>query len=348
MGFLAARVRTPAGQRIRWATTGATALGVVGFVVVLAATGPGGPAQAAPPGPLALQAVVTVLVDGRPVGSGFVVSPEGYILTVAHAVAQPGRLSVRFATGHQAGAEAIALDDGADVALLRASVRFLPALSLGDSRNLKAGDRVWVAGAPLGLEQSVSSGYVAASRRVVEDRTYIQLDISLNPGNSGGPVLDEEGRVVGIAAARVGNAQGIGLAIPVAALEKALARWQVAMAADLTYQNVALQPAREGPAWGRDEEMRAVGWATAAVSVAVLATGAGVLVWSRRRRRRQVQARRAAASVSPPGTASPEGRRGMARLRLRDRWGHVTYHEPAGTASQAPEDDVEVILHDRR
>lgn len=330
---------------MRW--TAAARLAAGGLAAWLVAAGPDVPAQAAPPGPLAMQAVVTVLREERPVGSGFAVSPEGYILTAAHVVSEPGRLSVRFANGLEAGVQAVARDDRADVALLRAPVRSLPVLTLGDSRNLKAGDRVWIAGAPVGLEQSVSSGYVAASRRLVGERAYIQLDISLNPGNSGGPVLDDEGRVVGIAAARVANAQGIGLAIPVAALEDLLARWQVAVAVDLSYEDLALQPASEQPARGGSDEMQAVRWATAAVSVAVLAIGAGLLVGNRRRRRWHHRERWPAGTAPQPGPASLERRRGLARLGLGSRRGRAADGRQLGTGSQGSLEEIEVILHDR-
>src|SRR5712692_5789296 len=155
-------------------------------------------------------------------GSGFIWSSDGIIVTNNHVVEGASRVSVIFSDGTQVSAKLIGVDPDSDLAVLRIDTKNLVPAPLGTSSDLMIGETVVAVGNPFGLSGTVTTGVVSALGRSVpskeEGRTFtdfIQTDASINPGNSGGPLLNIEGRVVGINTAILGNAQGIGFAIPV-------------------------------------------------------------------------------------------------------------------------------------
>jgi S1-C subfamily serine protease len=153
-------------------------------------------------------------------GSGVVIAPDGYILTNAHVVKQAERLKVTLTEGATLAATPVGQDPATDLAVIRAHGSLLPYAVLGDSAVLKVGQLVIAMGNPLGFQSSVSTGVVSAlgrSLRTTEGRlieNIIQHTAPLNPGNSGGPLTDSRGRVVGVNTAIIAMAQGIGFAIP--------------------------------------------------------------------------------------------------------------------------------------
>jgi len=153
-------------------------------------------------------------------GSGVVIAPDGYLLTNHHVVQGAAHLSVTFTDGAAVAAEVVGSDAPTDLAVLRAHSSGLPYAALGDSARLRAGQLVIAMGNPLGFESSVSTGVVSALGRSLRSQTgrlienIIQHAAPLNPGNSGGPLLDSRGAVVGINTAIIARAQGIGFAIP--------------------------------------------------------------------------------------------------------------------------------------
>ncbi len=156
------------------------------------------------------------------VGSGFVISSDGYILTNNHVVDDANQIKIKLADGKEYDAKVVGRDPKTDLALLKAEgASGLHALQLGDSDSLKVGNWVVAVGSPFGLEQTVTAGIVSAKGRVIGSGPYdnfIQTDASINPGNSGGPLLNTEGQVVGINTAifsQSGGNVGIGFAIPV-------------------------------------------------------------------------------------------------------------------------------------
>ncbi len=154
-------------------------------------------------------------------GSGIVITPDGYVLTNHHVIADAGGLEVMLADGTTAKAEKTGADPDTDLALLRIHRASLAAAELGDSAELRPGQLVVAIGNPFGLQASVTAGVVSAvnrtlramNGRLIED--IIQTDAALNPGNSGGALLDWKGRVVGINTAIIAGAQGTGFAVPV-------------------------------------------------------------------------------------------------------------------------------------
>ncbi len=155
-------------------------------------------------------------------GSGFVWSSDGIIVTNNHVVEGASRISVNFQDGTQLPARLIGVDPDSDVAVLRVNASHLVPAPIGTSSDLMIGETVVAVGNPYGLSGTVTTGVVSALGRSVPSKEagrtftdFIQTDASINPGNSGGPLLNIEGKVIGINTAIYANAQGIGFAIPV-------------------------------------------------------------------------------------------------------------------------------------
>jgi serine protease Do len=154
-------------------------------------------------------------------GSGFVVDPDGLILTNAHVVADATEVTVKLTDRREFDAKVIGVDRRTDVAVLRIDARDLPSVRIGDPGKLKVGEWVIAIGSPFGLENSVTSGIVSAKSRSLPDGTYvpfIQTDVAVNPGNSGGPLFNMRGEVVGINSqifSRTGGYMGLSFAIPI-------------------------------------------------------------------------------------------------------------------------------------
>lgn len=154
-------------------------------------------------------------------GSGFVVAPNGVILTNRHVVAGAEKIMVRFIDKRELPARVVGVDPLTDVAVLKVEAQNLPTAALGDSARLQVGQWVLAIGAPLGLERTATQGIISALGRTLPNDSYvpfIQTDVPINPGNSGGPLFDLEGRVVGINAqimSSSGGYMGLSFAIPI-------------------------------------------------------------------------------------------------------------------------------------
>lgn len=155
----------------------------------------------------------------RGVGSGFIISDDGYILTNNHVVARSNGIFVTLASGKEYTAEIVGTDPRTDVALIKIDAKNLQPMEIGDSQSLKKGQWVLAIGSPFGLESTVTSGIVSAINRDTGDYLpFIQTDVAVNPGNSGGPLINLAGEVVGVNSqiiSRSGGFMGISLAIPI-------------------------------------------------------------------------------------------------------------------------------------
>lgn len=154
-------------------------------------------------------------------GSGFIISTDGVILTNAHVVRDAQEVTVKLADRRELKAKVLGADPATDIAVLRVKASGLPAVRFGDPKTLEVGDYVLAIGAPFGFEQSVTAGIVSAKGRSLPGDAYvpfIQTDAAVNPGNSGGPLFDAAGDVVGINAqiySQTGGYQGLSFAIPI-------------------------------------------------------------------------------------------------------------------------------------
>ena len=164
--------------------------------------------------------------EKRSLGSGLIISADGYILTNEHVVKNSHDIKVKLANGKVYPAAVRGIDNKLDLALLKISAKnSLPTVTLGNSDNSEVGEWVMAIGNPFGLGQTVTVGIVSAMGRVIGAGPYdnfIQTDASINPGNSGGPLFNARGQVIGINTAIVRGGQGIGFAIPINAAKKIL------------------------------------------------------------------------------------------------------------------------------
>lgn len=156
----------------------------------------------------------------RGVGSGVIVTKDGYILTNNHVVDDADKVKVTLQDGREFTAKVVGKDPESDVAVVKIQAEDLPAISLADSSQIQIGDVVLAVGNPFGLGQTVTMGIISATGRAtmgLKYQDFIQTDAAINPGNSGGALVDTDGRLIGINTAifsRTGGNQGIGFAIP--------------------------------------------------------------------------------------------------------------------------------------
>ncbi len=158
----------------------------------------------------------------RGTGSGFILDANGTIVTNAHVVEGADEVTVTFKDGRELRGEVIGEDSLTDLAVIKVEATELPTVTLGNSDALRPGEWAIAIGNPLGLDNTVTAGIISATGRTsaqirVPDKRvqFIQTDAAINPGNSGGPLLNERGEVIGVNTAIIGNAQGLGFAIPI-------------------------------------------------------------------------------------------------------------------------------------
>jgi serine protease Do len=186
-------------------------------------------------------------------GSGFVISPDGYIVTNNHVIEDVDKIEVHFENGETLEAEVVGRDPRTDVALIRVEPGGeLPALPLGDSDAIRAGDWVVAIGNPFGLSHTVTAGIVSAQHRTINMDPdarrfddFIQTDAAINPGNSGGPLINLAGEVIGINTAINPRANTIGFAVPINIAKRILPQLRSAGRVSRGWLGVYIQPVTE-------------------------------------------------------------------------------------------------------
>ena len=159
--------------------------------------------------------------ESRSLGSGFIIDPAGYILTNAHLVAERRDIRVRLADRREFDGRVVGFDDLSDIALVKIDAPGLAAVRIGDPARLRPGEWVAAIGSPFGFERSITAGIVSAVNRTLPEESFvpfIQTDVAVNPGNSGGPLFNLQGEVVGVNSAiysETGGYQGVSFAIPI-------------------------------------------------------------------------------------------------------------------------------------
>jgi serine protease Do len=154
-------------------------------------------------------------------GSGFIISPDGLILTNAHVVREAKQVTVKLSDRREYAAQVLGSDPATDIAVLKVDAKNLPAVQIGDPKQVQVGDPVLAIGSPYGFEQTATQGIVSAKGRSLPGDSvvpFIQTDAAVNPGNSGGPLFDGSGRVIGVNAqiySQSGGFQGLAFSIPI-------------------------------------------------------------------------------------------------------------------------------------
>lgn len=229
---------------------------VVNVSAMLAPAGKGATAEGQGPGAMeegffGVPAPDTAAPE-RSQGSGFIIGPDGYILTNAHVVEGAKKIIVRLVDKREYEANVVGKDLRTDVAVIKIAAKgTLPTLLMGDSDNLQVGEWVMAVGNPFGLDSSVSSGIVSAKGRHLGEAydRLIQTDASLNPGSSGGPLIDLNGRVVGVSKAIVsqgGGNLGISFATPINLIKEILPQLQTHGKVTRAWAGLAVQEITPG------------------------------------------------------------------------------------------------------
>ena len=184
----------------------------------------------------------------RSLGSGFVINPDGHIVTNNHVVDGAAEIRVKLSDGRELPAKVIGRDRKTDLALIKVEATGLPVIPPGNSGELQVGEPVMAIGNPFGLAQTVTTGIVSATGRVIGEGPYdnfIQTDASINPGNSGGPLINTRGQAVGINTAifsQTGGSVGIGFAIPIDLAKSVVAQLAATGHVVRGYLGVSIQP----------------------------------------------------------------------------------------------------------
>lgn len=157
-----------------------------------------------------IESVVSVKTD-KNIGSGAIISGNGYIVTNYHVIKDAASGAVKTYDGNTHAVRVVGFDEGKDIAVLKIEGSF-KALSFGDSNDVDVGQRVIALGSPAGLEFSVNEGIISA-RREIDGKNYFQTDVALNPGNSGGPLVDARGEIIGINNFKIQGFEGLNFAL---------------------------------------------------------------------------------------------------------------------------------------
>src|SRR6266853_1089120 len=184
-------------------------------------------------------------------GSGFIVRPDGVIMTNAHVVDGASEVTVRLTDRREYIAKVVGVDQKSDIAVIRIPAKDLPTVKIGDSRGLKVGEWVLAIGAPFGFENSATAGIVSAKGRTLDSGyvPFIQTDVPINPGNSGGPLFNMRGEVVGINSqiySRSGGYMGVSFSIPIDVAMQVGEQLQTSGHATRGKLGVLIQPVTQG------------------------------------------------------------------------------------------------------
>lgn len=203
---------------------------------------------------------------GQSLGSGVITSSDGYILTNAHVIANADEIVVKLHDNREFDAEVVGIDERSDVGLLKIDATDLPTAEIGDSSELKVGEWLLAIGAPFGLDYTATQGIVSALDRSLPNDTYtsfIQTDVAVNPGNSGGPLFNADGEVVGINSqifSRTGGYMGLSFAVPINTATEIARQLRESGKVERGYLGVTVQPVDRGLAesFGLDKTIGAL------------------------------------------------------------------------------------------
>lgn len=160
---------------------------------------------------------IFVIYSGNYEGSGFAIG-SNTVVTNAHVIGNQNDIIVKAYSGQEYNAAIYLFNEALDIAILSVdNAEFIP-LEIGDCENIKVGDDIYAIGAPRSLEYTLTKGIISSKSRIIGFNKYIQIDAAINSGNSGGPLLNNAGQVIGVNSMKISDAEGIGLAIPISSV----------------------------------------------------------------------------------------------------------------------------------
>lgn len=157
---------------------------------------------------------IFVIYSGNSLGSGFALGTN-CIITNAHVIADNSQISVLSYSGNEYKATVLGINGSEDIAVLVVENGDFPYLAVADTSVMKTGDDIYAIGAPKGMAYTLTKGTISAKERIIQNNSYIQIDAAINEGNSGGPLLNDNGQVLGMNTLKMSDSEGIGLAIPI-------------------------------------------------------------------------------------------------------------------------------------
>ncbi len=160
---------------------------------------------------------IFVIYSGNSEGSGFAIG-SNTVVTNAHVIDEASNIKLSTYSGETYKARVYLIDDSFDIAILSVDNSAFTPLSIGDSDNVRVGDDIYAIGAPKSMDYTLTKGVISNKTRRIGAYSYIQIDAAINSGNSGGPLLNDDGQVIGVNSLKVSDAEGIGLAIPMASV----------------------------------------------------------------------------------------------------------------------------------
>lgn len=229
---------------------------------------------------------VFVIYSGNSLGSGFALG-ENCIVTNAHVIDDPNGITVKTYSGDMYPAAVLGISDQADIAVLIVPDAHFPYLDIADPSAMKTGDDIYAIGAPRGMAYTLTKGSISARERIIADQAYIQIDAPINQGNSGGPLMNDAGQVLGMNTLKLSDSEGIGLAIPITRICSYLGSLGIPLTSGgnvaepvVSPENApASHPTEEAkPSATRDNQQHTPGIAYAAVVIAALSLGANVVL----------------------------------------------------------------------
>ncbi len=189
---------------------------------------------------------VVVVLDGADeraiLGAGFFVNPEGFVVTNFHVIENSNRIAIKLYNENVYPVEVFHVNKDLDIAILKISLVNLPTIRFGNSTKVKDGESVIAIGSPLGLDYSVASGIISNPSRVIDDKALMQISMPVYPGNSGGPLINSLGEVIGVTTLMLEGTQGIGFAIPINQVIENIYEQGIAVETTLDNEMSALQP----------------------------------------------------------------------------------------------------------
>ena len=253
---------------------------------------------------MASSAVVSIEAGNR-TGSGFFINSSGFVLTSGHIVKDATQVLVRLNNGESLTGE-VFIQGEKDYAIIKTNKNNTPSLRLGNSKAVKQGETILIMGSPKGLSNTASRGIVSNLSRDVNGSQLMQIDASLNPGNSGGPIINMSGEVVGIATATMVDAQGIGFVLPIEAAFLTFLDKGIPVNTSLKNEELALQQTQDDQVPTISSKFSNLRWYyfTAGISVVILVFVA--YFYFRRRHQNRILETDVTIEVQPPEKDRPQ------------------------------------------